>query len=95
MIGVRKQIDTFQAYGGLSSWSYVLFVHAELIGACLAFCFIVLISLDLGVGKYTYLILNLFFGLFQYIRMPAHSLFYHICTYTSLPWGRYIHECRP
>jgi len=40
-IGVYRLIGTFRAYGGLSRWSCVLFVPAELMGAWLGCCFII------------------------------------------------------
>ena len=41
LIGVYRLIGTFWAYGGLSRWSCVLFVPAELMGAWLGCCFII------------------------------------------------------
>ena len=40
-IGEYKLIGTLRAYGGLSRWSCVLFVPAELMGAWLGCCFII------------------------------------------------------
>ena len=80
-IRVYRLIRTFRAYGDLSRLSCVLLVRAKLMGAWLGCCFIIFDKFRFTVGWYTYVIFDLFIGLFKYIKIFSHSLLpFILCT---------------
>ena len=96
LIGVCTLVVTFRAYRSIGRWSCVLFVTVGLMGVWLDCCFLFFISLDFGVGRSAYLILDLFIRLLQYIRILSYYILPFIlytlfCTDASLPRG--LHSC--
>ena len=87
-ISVYRVINTFWACRVLHRSSSVLFVHAELIGSLLCF----FISFELISSYYSYLLLDVFIGLFQYIRILAHSILPFIICILFLMTPHYVED---